>query len=307
MKRGSLELMLKPKPPFDFDLTARHMYVLPPSNYSGGVYVRALRLSSSKVVRLSISSKGTVERPQLTVLIESDSEMGEADEREIAEKATFMFSLQEDLEEFYTLIEEDPVLKYAKEDLYGLKIQTTPTFFEGMIIGFCSQWVSFSRAVKMMDKLIERFGERKGRDYLFPSPEALARASVSELKECGLGFRAERIKWLSMRVVEGEVELEGLISLPDEQVREELKKIKWVGPWTAEATLLWQLKRPDAFPIDVWSARVFRAFYPQIRDRSPEEIGEFATKRWRNQRGLAFYYLMCDRENLSKKFGASLK
>ena len=41
MKGGSLELMLKPKPPFDFDLTAKHMYVLPPSNYSGEVYVRA--------------------------------------------------------------------------------------------------------------------------------------------------------------------------------------------------------------------------------------------------------------------------
>jgi len=305
--KGSLELMLKPKPPFDFDLTAKHMYVLPPSNYSGGVYVRAMKLSSGKVVRLSISSEGTVERPQLAVLIESDSEMGEADQREITEKVTFMFSLQEDLEEFYPLIEEDPVLKYAKEDLYGLKIQTTPAFFEGMIIGFCSQWVSFSRAVKMMDKLIERFGERKERDYLFPSPEALAEATISELKECGLGFRAERVKWLSTQVAEEEVDLEGLISLPDEQVREQLKKIKWVGPWTAEAMLLWRLKRPDAFPIDVWSAKVFRAFYPQIRDRSPEEIKGFATKRWGKQRGLAFYYLMCDRENLSKKFGVSLR
>jgi len=307
MKRGSLEVMLKPKPPFDFDLTVKHMHILPPSNYSGGVYVRAMKLSSGKVVRLSISSKGTVQRPQLAVLVESDSEVGETDKREITEKVTFMFSLQEDLEEFYSLIEEDPVLKYAKEDLYGLKIQTSPTFFEGVIIGFCSQWVSFTRAVKMLDKLIERFGERKGRDYLFPSPEALAKASIDELKECGLGFRAERVKWLSTQMAEGEVDLEGLISLPDEQVREELMKIKWVGPWTAEAMLLWRLKRPDAFPIDIWSAKVFRAFYPQIRGRSPEEIKEFAAKRWGNQRGLAFYYLMCDRENLAKRFGVSLK
>lgn len=308
MKRGSLlELTLKPKPPFDFDLTVKHMHVLPPGHYSGGVYVRAIKLSSSKVVRLSINSKGTAERPQLAVLIESDAEMDEVDEREIAEKVTFMFSLQEELEEFYSLTEEDPVLKYAKEDLYGLKIQTVPTFFEGMVIGFCAQWVSFSRAIKMLDKLIERLGERRGEDYLFPSPETLAGASTDELKECGLGFRAERVKWLSMQVAEGELELEGLIALPDDQVREELMKIKWVGPWTAEALLLWRLKRPDAFPIDVWSAKVFRAFYPQIRKRSPEEIKEFATKRWGNQRGLAFYYLMCDRENLSKKFGVSLR
>ncbi len=307
MNRGGLELMLKPKPPFDFDLTVKHMHVLPPGHYSGGVYVRAMKLGSGKVVRLSTSSKGTVERPQLAVLIESDSEMEEADKGEIAEKVTFMFSLQEDLEEFYSLIEEGSVLKYAKEDLYGLKIKTAPTFFEGMIIGFCSQWVSFPRAIKMMDKVIERFGERRGRDYLFPSPEALAGGSISELKECGLGFRAERVKWLSTQVAEGEVDPERLTSLPDEQVREELKKIKWVGPWTAEAMMLWSLKRPGAFPIDVWSARVFRAFYPQMRERSPEEIKEFATKRWGNQRGLAFYYLMCDRENLSRQLGVSLK
>lgn len=305
MKRGSLELRLKPKPPFDFDLTVKHMYVLPPGHYSGGVYVRAMRLSSGKVVRLSITPKGTVERPELAVLIDTDAEIGRADESEIAEKVTFMFSLREDLEEFYSLIEEDPVLKYAKEDLYGLKVQTTPTFFEGVIIGFCSQWVSFSRAIKMLDKLIERFGERKGEDCLFPSPEALAEASIGELRECGLGFRAERVKWLSTQVAERELDLEGLVSLPDEEVREQLQKIKWVGPWTAEAILLWRLKRPSAFPIDVWSEKVFRAFYPQ--SRSPEEIKEFAMKRWGKQRGLAFYYLMCDRENLSKRFGVSLK
>jgi len=67
-----------------------------------------------------------------------------------------------------------------------------------------------------------------------------------------------------------------------------------------------EIKRPDAFPIDVWSARIFKAFFPQVKDESLDGIREFAKKRWRGYRGLAFYYLMCDREKLSKRLSIAL-
>lgn len=298
--------MLKPRPPFDFHLTATHMYILPPAKYSNGTFIRVLRLKSDKLVRLSITSKGTVNEPELSILIDSPLGTDRDDEKEIAEKVSFMFSLDDDLSGFYSLIKGDPILKYAKEDLYGLEIQTAPTFFEGIIIGFCLVWTSFQRAVRMIDGLVREFGPRMGEDYAFPSAEELARASLDELKGLKLGFRAERVKWLSTQVAQGKVDLETLPSLPTEELRERLMRIKWVGPGTAEGLLLWRFKRHDAFPIDVWSVRIISSFYPEIKGNSPEEIKEFAKERWGDHRGLAYYYLMSGRKRLSKKLNIVL-
>ena len=303
---SKMELTLVPRSPFDFHLTATHMYVLPPAKYSNGAFIRVLRLESDKLVRLSITSKGMVDEPELSVLIHSPLDLNKNDEKEIAEKVSFMFSLDDDLSGFYSLAEEDAILKCAKDDLYGLKIQTAPTFFEGMIIGFCLVWTSFQRAVRMIDGLVRKFGTRTGEDYAFPSANELAKARLDELKELKLGFRAERVKWLSTQVADGKLDLERLPSLPTEKMREHLLKIKWVGPWLAEGTLLWRLKRPDAFPIDVWSARIFKAFFPEVKDESPDGIREFAQQRWGGYRGLAFYYLMCDRDKLTKRLNIVL-
>lgn len=301
-----MEVKLRPKPPFDYGLTATHMYVLPPARYSNGTFIRVLRLESGKLVKLLITSKGTVDKPELSVLIDSLSGIEKSDEREILEKVSSMFSLDYDLTGFYSLADGDPILKRAKDDLYGLKIQTAPTFFEGMIIGFCLVWTSFQRAVRMIDGLVREFGPQMGEDYEFPSARELAKARLDELKELKLGFRAERIAWLSRQVAEGKLDLERLPSLPTEKLRENLTKIKWVGPWLAEGTLLWRLKRTEAFPIDVWSAKIFRAFFHEVKDESLEGIKEFAKRRWGDYRGLAFYYVMCDREKLSKRLNIIL-
>jgi 3-methyladenine DNA glycosylase/8-oxoguanine DNA glycosylase len=301
-----MRLRLIPRPPFDFDLTATHMYVLPPAEYSSGTFVRVLRLRTGKLVKLSITSEGTVDEPELSILTDLCSRIDENDKKEIVEKVSLMFSVDDDLSGFYSLADGDSVLKFVKEDLYGLKIQTTPTFFEGMIIGFCLIWTSFQRAVKMTEGLVRKFGPRLGEHYAFPSAKELAKAELNELRELKLGFRAERIKWLSAQVAEGKVDLERLLSLPTGELRERLMEIKWVGPWLAEGILLWRLKRPDAFPIDVWSAKIFKAFFPEVKGESPDGIRKFAEQRWGGYRGLGLYYLICDRWRLSKRLNVVL-
>lgn len=221
---------LKPRPPFNFDLTVIHMYLMPPARYSNGTFSRILRLKTREHVLVSITSNDSVDDPKLFVSVKP--KVSEEDKREIKEKISFMFSIEDDLTEFYSIAKKDRVLKHAVKDLYGLKIQTTPSLFEGLVIGFCLQWISFSRGVQMMDCLIKRYGERVNDYYAFPTPEALAKASVKELKECKLGFRDKRMKWISENVAKG-LDLEELKSLPNDQLREELMKIKWVGGVTA--------------------------------------------------------------------------
>lgn len=279
------------------------MHLMPPGRYSNGTFSRILRLESGKPVHISVTSNNSVDDPELFVSVKP--RVSEGEEREIRDKVSFMFSTEDDLTEFYSIAKKDSILKHAIKDLYGLKIQTTPTLFEGLLIGFFLQWVSFQRGVKMMDCLIGRYGEQVNDDYAFPTPEALAKTSLNELKECKLGFRAERIKCISEKVVKG-LDLEKLKSLPDDQLREELVKIKWVGKGTAEALLLWRFKRYNAFPLDVWSSKIFQAFYPELKDKTLDEIKKLSDDRWGKYRGLAYYYLMCGRKNLAQKLNVEL-
>ena len=297
-------MKLKPKPPFNFNLTATNMYLMPPVTYSDGTFSRIISLDSGNLVCVSIQANDSVDDPELFISLKP--EVSEDEQRKIKDKISFMFSVDDDLKEFYSLAKNDPVLKQAIKDLYGLKVQTSLTLFEGLVIGFCLQWVSFQRGVEMIDCLIKRYGERFDDHYSFPIPEALAEAPLDELKKCKLGFRAERIKWISEKVASG-LKLENLKVLPDDQLREELMKIKWIGKSTAEALLLWRFKRYNAFPLDVWSTKIFQAFYPELKDKTPDDIKKFADDGWSKYKGLAYYYLMCGRKGLAQKLGVELK
>jgi len=277
---------------------------MPPSRYSDGGFSRILKLERGKLVHISVTSNNSVDDPKLFISVKP--KVSEEDESEIKNKISWMFSIEDDLTEFYSIAERDSILKYAIKDLYGLKIQTTPTLFEGLVIGFCLQWVSFRRGIEMLDCLIKRYEEQVNDYYAFPTPKALANVTLKELKECKLGIRAERVKWISERAVKG-LDLEKLKSLPDDQLKEELMKIKWIGEWTAEALLLWRFKRYDAFPLDVWSSKVFQAFYPELKDKTSDEIKRFAEDRWDKYKGLAYYYLMCGRKNLAQKLNVELR
>ena len=50
--------------------------------------------------------------------------------------------------------------------------------------------------------------------------------------------------------------------MPIENARNELKKIKGVGPKVAECVLLFGMYRTEAFPVDVWIKRVLAEYYP---------------------------------------------
>ena len=289
---------LKPVPPFDFGLTATHLHLLPPARYSEGTFSRVLRLRSGKLVRVSVKSVGSIDAPRL--VISTLPVVSQEEQEEIKDTVSFMFSIGDDVRGFYSMAEKDPVLKRAVKELRGLKIQSAPTLFEELVIGFCLQWVSFQRGVEMIECLVRRFGERVDDLYAFPSPGALAAATLEELKGCKLGFRARRIKWVAEMAASG-WNPEQLGSLPDDQLKKELLKIKWVGPWTAEGLLLWRFKRYHSFPLDVWSAKIFQSFYPQLKDKSLDKISEFADQKWRNYKGLAYYYLMCHHKNLAQK------
>ena len=80
------------------------------------------------------------------------------------------------------------------------------------------------------------------------TPESIDAASREELQSLGMTFRkADYIKEFCHEVMTGEVDLDEISYLPDDEAIKELIKIKGIGVWTAEMILLFCLQRPDVF------------------------------------------------------------
>lgn len=103
------------------------------------------------------------------------------------------------------------------------------------------QQVSLGSALAAFNKLREKIGEVTPENVLRLSDEELKAAYFSRQKT---GYA----RGLAAAVLEGRLNLQKLEDLPDAAVRDELKKIKGIGDWTAGIYLLMALMRPDVMP-----------------------------------------------------------
>jgi DNA-3-methyladenine glycosylase II len=125
-----------------------------------------------------------------------------------------------------------------------------------------------------------------------PSPEQLLEAKEEELRGAGLsGRKTEYIRDLASHVLDGELELDRLEELGDEEVIEEIVAVRGLGRWTAEMFLIFHLERPDVLSGGDLGIRKAIQIEYGLKEMPPpkqvEEIGE----RWRPYRSLASIYL----------------
>jgi DNA-3-methyladenine glycosylase II len=81
------------------------------------------------------------------------------------------------------------------------------------------------------------------------TPHSFVELDDATLKS--VGFSRQKASYgriLARSILERELDLEGLTSLKDADVRSELIKIKGIGKWTADIYLLMVLLRPDIWP-----------------------------------------------------------
>jgi DNA-3-methyladenine glycosylase II len=129
-------------------------------------------------------------------------------------------------------------------------------------------------------------------DGATPSPEQLLEASEADLRGAGLsGRKVEYIQDLARHVLSGELELDRLGELGDEEAIAEIVAVRGLGQWTAEMFLLFHLERPDILSGgDLGIRKAVRIEYGLEEMPSPAEVLEIG-ERWRPNRSLASLYL----------------
>ena len=144
----------------------------------------------------------------------------------------------------------------------------------------------------MVGRLVEGLGEPYPLEPLkaFPTPEAVAEAGESYLREIKLGYRASSIAQLSRQVARGDLDLEGLkhSSLETAELYKRLKSIKGVGQYAA-AHITTLLGCYDYLGVDSWARKLASERFfdgAPVTDREVQEV--FAP--WGKWRFLAYWF-----------------
>jgi DNA-3-methyladenine glycosylase II len=292
-------LTLQPIAPFNFDLTAQIFSNGDPQirSYTNNIFHQVLGINGNLIL-VKVASNGTVEQPNLTVELQSNSPITPRDKQTAAQTIQFIFNLNFDLCAFYKDVENDHTLSQITRQLYGLKNPTTPTVFESLVNSIVEQQISIKVARTLEERWAKKFGARLDIDgesyFAFPTPKDIAGASIAEIQQVGLSQRkAEYIQNAAHLILEGKLDLEGMKNNGNpEQIIAELDEIKGIGVWTAELTMLRGMQRLDALPADDFGIRrVISKYYcsgSPIKTAEARKIAE-AWGRWK---GLAAYYLI---------------
>ena len=129
-------------------------------------------------------------------------------------------------------------------------------------------------------------------DGATPTPGQLLEADQDALRGAGLsGRKVEYLRDLAAHVISGELELDRLDELTDEEAIEEIVAVRGLGQWTAEMFLLFHLERPDIISGgDLGIRKAIQIEYGQDEMPTPQQVVEMSD-RWRPNRSLASLYL----------------
>lgn len=129
-----------------------------------------------------------------------------------------------------------------------------------------------------LENLCKMFGRKVTVDnidfFLFPESSVLANASISEIQNCGLGYRSKAIKSASLSVMNKEIDFEFLKKTDYYSAKKELVKIFGIGNKVADCILLFSLEKLEAFPLDRWMIQILQKYYSKEFQISTKTITE---------------------------------
>jgi DNA-3-methyladenine glycosylase II len=181
------------------------------------------------------------------------------------------------------LILKDPVLGKLIALQRPIVFEPRSDYFYSLCRSIISQQLSVASAAAIFDRL---------QSATELDPQKIARLAEDEFRELGLSRqKTTYIKDLAGHFVQNPNVYEHLNSLPDDEIIDELIKVKGIGVWTAEMFLMFTLSRLDVFaPDDIGLQRAMKLLYQWETVPAKPQLVEFAD-RWRPYRTVACRHL----------------
>jgi DNA-3-methyladenine glycosylase II len=146
------------------------------------------------------------------------------------------------------------------------------------------QQISVKAAQSVWDRLVACVGE--------VTPEKILLKERPVLRACGLSDRkTEYIADLAQHFADGKIHVGRWPRMTDEEIIAELVEVRGIGRWTAEMFLIFNLLRPDVFPLDDLGLQkaICLSYYSRkkVSLKTMRRLGE----SWRPWRSVATWYL----------------
>jgi N-glycosylase/DNA lyase len=209
-----------------------------------------------------------------------------------------------ELEKILATFPADTPMHAAVAHCRGLRLlrQDPWECLASFILSSTKQIVQIRQIVSL---LCERFGEpcsvepaallgsATGRtlQFSFPTPQRIATATESELRECKMGFRAPGLLNAARQIDSGKLDLEKIRRLDYVEARHELMQLHGVGGKIADCVLLFAYGFDSAFPVDVWVERALQELYFPKRRANDKRLRKFAATHFGPHSGYAQQYL----------------
>jgi DNA-3-methyladenine glycosylase II len=308
-------IQVKPVSPYSFELTVKKpagwSLFTPFETYENGTLWTALHICDN-LVGVKLRSLGNTNRPLLGVDVFTRRRSPAALRQNVKYRLNDLLGVNDDLTQFYTFARNDPILRHVVEDLYGMHDTFSNSLFARATLAILLQMTSIKRSNQMMNCVITRYGQTAKFDgkriRVWPTYDRIGKLTPSQLaRTCKVGYRAKLlVKLARVMTKNAGPTLDELKALPPNEAKRRLMELPGIGDYSADI-----INRPGGFPIDVWSASVFgKLFYgkePENHREAVEIVKKEGVRRWGDWSWMAFFYVVQDLENLSRKLNITLR
>ena len=219
----------------------------------------------------------------------------------------------DDLENILSNISKDAIVKSAVKQSPGLRLVRQDPF-QCYISFICSSNSSIQNIRSMLENLCKKFGAKQEFEgytlNTFPKVDTLASATMKDLIDCKLGFRAKYVKEAAQAANSGKIDFEWLRKTDYHTALESLKKILGIGNKVADCIALFSLDKMEAFPIDRWTQRILLKYYKKffddvtekpVTEKKYEKLHEEIVKYFGPYAGYSQQFLFKMERDLNKK------
>lgn len=132
----------------------------------------------------------------------------------------------------------DKKLGEVIDTLGHINREVHPDLFSALVNSIIGQQISTKAQITIWNRLKDQVGQI--------TPKTIEQTGTDRLQSIGISFRkVQYIQSAAREVLNGNLDLEGLHLLPDDEVCRQLVKLPGVGVWTAEMLMTFSMQRPD--------------------------------------------------------------
>lgn len=201
---------------------------------------RSVRIPMPEGNVAKVKAKGTSESPVFEIIDAIEEQMAL-----IADIMHFNRSLEPVMDHFL-----GTSLAHLFEEHKGTPLIREFSLYGSLMKSIIHQQLNLSFAHTLTSRFVQTYGEQKEGVWFYPAPETIAQLEPVNLRELQFSTRkAEYVIGLSRAIASGELVLEDLAKLEDDEVSARLVHYRGIGPWTAQSFLMFGMGRPNLFPI----------------------------------------------------------